>query len=51
MRSQPSSLDVESSDVLTGEDEAVASCCRLLRILIDRRLDFILWKGEVGICW
>lgn len=34
-------LDVEVSDVLSGKDKARTSCCRLLRILIARRLNFI----------
>lgn len=34
-------LDVEVSDVLSGKYKARASCCRLLRILIARRLNVI----------
>lgn len=40
-------LNVEVSDVLSGKDKARASCCRLLRILIARRLNvigFLRWE-------
>lgn len=42
-------LDLEVSDVLFGKDKARASCCRLLRILIARRLNvigFLRWSIE-----
>lgn len=47
-------LDVEVSDVLSGKDKARASCCRLLRILIARRLNvigFLRWEKGGKVRW